>query len=55
MFEPNPVARALLAETIYGAAEEKPYTISDTPEMAKTISGKAYRFVDNRSRDELYA
>ena len=44
----NPVAQALLAKAIHRAAEEKPYAISDTPELAKAISGNVYSFVDNK-------
>lgn len=46
----NPVAQALLAKAIRRAAEEKPYAIGDTPELAKAISGKVYSFVDNKLR-----
>lgn len=46
----NPVAQALLANAIQHAAEEKPYVVAHTPELAKAISGKLYSFVDNTLR-----
>jgi CubicO group peptidase (beta-lactamase class C family) len=46
----NPVAQALLAKTIRGAAEERSYAVGDTPELAKAISGNVYNFVDNKLR-----
>lgn len=46
----NPVAQALLAKAVQHAAEEKPYVVAHTPELAKAISGKLYSFVDNTLR-----
>jgi CubicO group peptidase (beta-lactamase class C family) len=46
----NPVAQALLAKAIHRAAEDKPYVVVSTPELAKAISGKVYSFLDNKLR-----
>lgn len=46
----NPVAQGLLAKAIHRAAEDKPYAVGNTPELAKTISGKVYGFADNKLR-----
>lgn len=46
----NASAQALLAKAIHRAAEEKPYVIAHTPELAQAISGKVYSFVDNKLR-----
>jgi hypothetical protein len=44
----DPVAQALLAAAIRGAATEKPSAVGPTPALAKDISGKVFRFtVDN--------
>lgn len=51
----NPIAQALLANAIHRAAEEKPYAIGSTPELAKEISGKVYSFVDNRLRVKSFS
>ena len=44
----NPPAQTLLANAIHHAAEEKPYAVGATPDLAKTVSGQAYHFADNR-------
>jgi len=44
----NPLAQALLAKAIRRAAEDKPYVVGNTPELAKSISGKVYGFADNK-------
>jgi CubicO group peptidase (beta-lactamase class C family) len=46
----DPLAQTLLAQAIHRAAEEKPYAIARTPDLAKAVSGKVYRFVDNKLR-----
>jgi CubicO group peptidase (beta-lactamase class C family) len=43
----DPIATALLAAAIRQAATEKPTSVGGTPELAKAISGKIYRFSDN--------
>jgi CubicO group peptidase (beta-lactamase class C family) len=50
----NPVAQALLAKAIHRAAEDKPYVVVSTPELAKAISGKVYGFVDNKLRVKTF-
>jgi hypothetical protein len=44
---PDPVAQSVLAASIRAAATEKPSPIGETPELAKTISGKSYQFAKN--------
>lgn len=44
---PDPVAQSVLAASISAAATEKPSPIGDTPELAKTISGKSYQIAKN--------
>jgi CubicO group peptidase (beta-lactamase class C family) len=44
---PDPIAQAVLAASIRAAATEKPSPVGDTPELAKTISGKSYQFAKN--------
>lgn len=44
---PDAVAQSLLAASIRGAATERPSPLGETPDSAKTISGKLYRFGDN--------
>jgi CubicO group peptidase (beta-lactamase class C family) len=41
------VGQSLLAASIGRAATERPSPLGDTPELAKTISGKTYRLGDN--------
>jgi len=43
----DPIAKALLAAAIRQAATEKPSAVAGTPELAKAVSGKVYRFDDN--------
>jgi len=43
----NPVATALLANTIRQAATERPSAVGATPDLAKAVSGKVYEFADN--------
>jgi CubicO group peptidase (beta-lactamase class C family) len=43
----NPVASALLANTIRQAATERPSPVGATPDLAKAVSGKVYGFADN--------
>jgi CubicO group peptidase (beta-lactamase class C family) len=43
----DPIATALLANAIVQAATERPSAVGGTPELAKAISGKTYRFADN--------
>jgi len=40
----------LLAKAIHRAAEDKSYAVGNTPELAKTISGRVYGFADNKLR-----
>jgi CubicO group peptidase (beta-lactamase class C family) len=42
----NPIAKTLLINATRQAAMEKP-SVGDTPELAKSISGKTYDFADN--------
>jgi CubicO group peptidase (beta-lactamase class C family) len=42
----DPIATALLTNAIAKAASEKPTVVGGTPELAKAISGKVYRFAD---------
>jgi hypothetical protein len=42
----DPVARTLLADVIRQAATERPSAVGLTPELAKAVSGKVYRFPD---------
>jgi hypothetical protein len=44
---PDAAAQTLLAESIRKAATEQASPVGATPELAKTISGKTYRFGDN--------
>ncbi len=44
---PDPIARSLLAASISRAATERPSPVGDTPELAKTISGKTYHLANN--------
>ena len=43
----DPVAQALLAASIRNAATPRPSPLGLTPELAKDISGKTYRFTEN--------
>ncbi len=43
----DPAAEALLAQSIERAATEKAIAVGPTPALAKTLSGKVYRFADN--------
>ena len=47
---PDPIAQSLLAASIRQAAVERPTSIGGTPELARAISGKIYRFSDNELR-----
>ena len=47
---PDPIAQSLLAASIRQAATEKPTSVGGTPELARAISGKIYRFSDNELR-----
>jgi CubicO group peptidase (beta-lactamase class C family) len=47
---PDPIAQSLLAGSIRQAATEKPTSVGGTPELARAISGKIYRFSDNELR-----
>jgi hypothetical protein len=44
---PDPAAQALLAASIEKAATERASPVGPTLELAKTISGRSYRFSDN--------
>jgi hypothetical protein len=44
---PDAVAQSLLAASIRDAATERPSPLGETPDLAKAISGKIYRFGDN--------
>jgi CubicO group peptidase (beta-lactamase class C family) len=44
---PEPAAQVLLDTSIQKAATEQASPVGATPELAKTISGKSYRFSDN--------
>ncbi len=44
---PNPSAAVRLANAVKDAAIEKPTPVGLTPEMAASLSGKAYKFLDN--------
>jgi hypothetical protein len=44
---PDPVAQSVLAASIRAAATEKPSPVGETPELAKTISGKSWQFAKN--------
>lgn len=43
----DPIATALLTKAIAQAATEKPSAVGGTPELAKAVSGKVYRFPDS--------
>ena len=43
----DPVAQGLLAAAIHGAATEKPSGVGPTPDLAKEISGKTFKFTEN--------
>jgi hypothetical protein len=43
----DPVAQSLLAASTRAAATERPSPVGETPELAKAISGRTYRFEDN--------
>jgi CubicO group peptidase (beta-lactamase class C family) len=47
---PDAAGQSLLASRIQEVATEKPSPVGETPEIAKTISGKVYRFPDNPLR-----
>lgn len=44
---PDSATQSLLAASIQRAATEQASRVGSTPELAKTISGKSYRFSDN--------
>jgi CubicO group peptidase (beta-lactamase class C family) len=44
---PDTAGQSLLASRIQEVATEKPQPVGETPEIAKAISGKTYRFPDN--------
>jgi CubicO group peptidase (beta-lactamase class C family) len=44
---PDPVAQSVLAASIRAAATEKPSSIGETPELAKTVSGKTWQLAKN--------
>jgi len=52
---PDPVAQSVLAASISAAATEKPSPVGDTPELAKTISGKSYQFTKNELNVKSFA
>jgi len=43
----HPDAQSLLAASVRAAATEKPSLVGATPDLAKAISGRSYRFGDN--------
>jgi CubicO group peptidase (beta-lactamase class C family) len=43
----DPVAQSVLAASIRAAATEKPSPIGETPELAKTVSGKTWQLAKN--------
>jgi len=47
---PDVASQSLLASRIREAATEKPLPVGQTPDIAKTISGKVFRFADNPLR-----
>jgi CubicO group peptidase (beta-lactamase class C family) len=44
---PDTAGQSLLASRIQEVATEKPQPVGETPEIAKALSGKTYRFPDN--------
>ena len=52
---PNSSAQSLLAASIQKAATERASPVGPTPELAKTISGKVYRFGDNALRVRTFS
>ena len=52
---PDPIAKSLLAASIRLAATEKPSSVGGTPELARAISGKIYRFSDNKLRVRTFS
>jgi Beta-lactamase len=47
LLPPNLAAQSLLASRIGEAETEKPSPVGQTPDIARTISGKVYHFADN--------
>jgi CubicO group peptidase (beta-lactamase class C family) len=52
---PDSTAQSLLAASIQKAAAEQASPVGATPELAKAISGKSYRFDDNSLRVKTFA
>jgi CubicO group peptidase (beta-lactamase class C family) len=52
---PDPIATSLLAASIRLAATEKPSSVGGAPELARAISGKIYRFSDNKLRVRTFS
>jgi hypothetical protein len=52
---PDDVARSILAASIRRAGADRPSPVGETPELAKAISGKIYRFGDNRLHVKTFA
>ncbi len=51
----DPVGQSLLAASIRAAATEKPSPVGDTPELARTISGKTYKIASNELKVKSFA
>ena len=51
----DPIAQSLLSAAIQKAATETPSAVGGTPDLAKEISGKAFKLSDNvTERQKLY-
>jgi CubicO group peptidase (beta-lactamase class C family) len=51
----DPVAQSLLSAAIRQAATEKPSAVGTVPNLAKQISGKTFKFTDNKLRVKTFA
>ncbi|MEA2885209.1 MAG: hypothetical protein QOH32_4465 [Bradyrhizobium sp.] len=51
----DPVGQSLLAASIRAAATEKPSPVGETPELARTISGKSYQMASNALKVKSFA
>jgi hypothetical protein len=51
----DPIAQGLLAAAIHNAATEKPTAVGPTPDLAREISGKVFKFSDNELHVKSFA
>jgi|SRR6185437_5866114 len=51
----DPIAQGLLAAAIHNAATENPTAVGPTPDLAREISGKVFKFSDNELHVKSFA